>query len=188
MHRCAGAAAVRRRPREAHLRHPAVHARSCRLDFEDHPFEVHRFDRPCALCGADRRAISTRSSSTTAAAACSSAPTPTTANAPRDGTRRQCRLRRGSEARHDDDASHRCCGPRPRQALRRARRLRRRRLRSVAGRGAGGRRRVGLGQVDAARLLCRPQLAPTPGAVRYRMRDGAVRDLLGHRARRSAAS
>ena len=22
------------------------------LDFEDHPFEVQRWDRPCALCGA----------------------------------------------------------------------------------------------------------------------------------------
>ena len=25
------------------------------LDFEDHPFEVNRFDKPCALCGAARR-------------------------------------------------------------------------------------------------------------------------------------
>ncbi len=23
------------------------------LDFEDHPFEVNRFDRPCGLCGAE---------------------------------------------------------------------------------------------------------------------------------------
>jgi alpha-D-ribose 1-methylphosphonate 5-phosphate C-P lyase len=23
------------------------------LDFEDHPFRVQTFDRPCALCGAD---------------------------------------------------------------------------------------------------------------------------------------
>jgi alpha-D-ribose 1-methylphosphonate 5-phosphate C-P lyase len=24
------------------------------LDFEDHPFEVQKFDRPCALCGAEQ--------------------------------------------------------------------------------------------------------------------------------------
>ncbi|MEJ1159734.1 alpha-D-ribose 1-methylphosphonate 5-phosphate C-P-lyase PhnJ [Prosthecomicrobium sp. N25] len=29
------------------------HTRVVSLDFEDHPFEVNRFDRPCALCGAD---------------------------------------------------------------------------------------------------------------------------------------
>ncbi|SNB66028.1 alpha-D-ribose 1-methylphosphonate 5-phosphate C-P lyase [Arboricoccus pini] len=30
---------------------PYTHVRS--LDFEDHPFEVQRFSRPCALCGAE---------------------------------------------------------------------------------------------------------------------------------------
>ncbi len=24
------------------------------LDFEDHPFEVQKFDKPCALCGAEQ--------------------------------------------------------------------------------------------------------------------------------------
>ena len=24
------------------------------VDFEDHPFEVQKFDRPCALCGAEQ--------------------------------------------------------------------------------------------------------------------------------------
>jgi alpha-D-ribose 1-methylphosphonate 5-phosphate C-P lyase len=33
------------------------------LDFEDHPFEVQAFDKPCALCGAEA-SISTKSSST----------------------------------------------------------------------------------------------------------------------------
>ena len=78
-----GAAAVRRRPREAHLRGAALHAvRS--LDFEDHPFEVETWDQPCALCGATG-VSSTRSSWTTRAGGCSSAPTPTTARAPRAG-------------------------------------------------------------------------------------------------------
>lgn len=29
------------------------HTRVVSLDFEDHPFAVNRFDKPCALCGAD---------------------------------------------------------------------------------------------------------------------------------------
>jgi alpha-D-ribose 1-methylphosphonate 5-phosphate C-P lyase len=29
------------------------HTRVVSLDFDDHPFEVNRFDKPCALCGAD---------------------------------------------------------------------------------------------------------------------------------------
>ena len=29
------------------------HTEVVSLDFEDHPFEVNRFDRPCALCGAE---------------------------------------------------------------------------------------------------------------------------------------
>lgn len=29
------------------------HTRVVSLDFEDHPFTVNRFDKPCALCGAD---------------------------------------------------------------------------------------------------------------------------------------
>ena len=29
------------------------HTQVVSLDFEDHPFEINRFDQPCALCGAD---------------------------------------------------------------------------------------------------------------------------------------
>lgn len=29
------------------------HTQVVSLDFEDHPFEIQRFDRPCALCGAE---------------------------------------------------------------------------------------------------------------------------------------
>ncbi len=46
-----GAATVRRRAREAHLRDPALHA-VVSLDFEDHPFERTKFDATCAFCGA----------------------------------------------------------------------------------------------------------------------------------------
>ena len=79
MHMIAGAAAVRRRPREAHLRHPAVHRGRVSLDFEDHPFERNTFDRALRAVRRQPTSISTRSSSTTGAGACSSAPTPTIA-------------------------------------------------------------------------------------------------------------
>jgi hypothetical protein len=44
------------------------------LDFEDYPFEVQKFDKPCA-CAAQSMSISTRSFSMTRAGACSSART-----------------------------------------------------------------------------------------------------------------
>lgn len=47
-------------------------------DFEDHPFEIQSFDKPCALCGG-RMSIWTRWCWTTRAGGCSSAPTPTIA-------------------------------------------------------------------------------------------------------------
>ena len=94
------------------------------LDFEDHPFEVQRFDR--ALRAVRRRpaSISTRSSSTTAAGACSSAPTPTTA---KSGGRRRIAASVAAadpERRMTDDAAAR--GRDADQTLRRARRLPRR--------------------------------------------------------------
>ena len=50
---CAGAAAVRRRPREAHLRDPAVHARWCRSISRIIRSSAIGIEAPCALCGAD---------------------------------------------------------------------------------------------------------------------------------------
>ncbi|MBV9246286.1 MAG: alpha-D-ribose 1-methylphosphonate 5-phosphate C-P-lyase PhnJ [Methylobacteriaceae bacterium] len=39
--------------REKRIYAIAPFTRVVSLDFEDHPFEVNRFERPCALCGAD---------------------------------------------------------------------------------------------------------------------------------------
>ena len=52
MDNCAGAAALRRRPREAHLRHPALH-RVVSPRFRGPSVRAQRFDAPCALCGAE---------------------------------------------------------------------------------------------------------------------------------------
>ncbi len=54
------------------------HTEVVSLDFEDHPFEIQQFEKPCALCGArhvylDEVVLDDRGG------ACSSAPTPITA-------------------------------------------------------------------------------------------------------------
>ena len=173
-----GAAAVRRRPREAHLRGAAVHRRSSSLDFEDHPFEVERWDRPCALCGAARSLPRRDRSSTTRADACSCARTPTTA---RGAGRPVADRRRGGE--RAGATSGRCCGvPRPRQALRRPRSAASTWASTLAGRGAR--------RSSASRARARPRCstaspgacAPTAGTVSFATRErrpggraGAVR-------------
>ena len=53
MHRIAGAAAVRRRPREAHLRRAALHRGASASTSRTIRSRCRRFDQPCALCGAD---------------------------------------------------------------------------------------------------------------------------------------
>ena len=70
-----GAAAVRRRPREAHLCDPAVHRRWCRSISRIIRSSATASTRP-ARCAAPTIPISTRSSPTTRAGGCSSAPTP----------------------------------------------------------------------------------------------------------------
>ncbi len=108
------------------------------LDFEDHPFDRRDVGQACALCGAQRRLPR------------------------RDRRRRQGRahvrllghrlLRAASRSRRmSARAAARRAGPR--EALRRRARLPRRGLRSLAGRGARRRRRVGLGQDHRAQLL-----------------------------------
>ena len=39
--------------REKRIYAIAPHTRVASLDFEDHPFKINRFDRPCALCGGE---------------------------------------------------------------------------------------------------------------------------------------
>ena len=60
------------------------------------------------------------------------------------------------------------------QILRQPHRLRRVSLRAVAGRSAGGRRRVRLGQDDAAQLPVDARSSRPSARAEYRMRDGAV--------------
>ena len=50
-------------------------------------------------------------------------------------------------------------------------------LRAVAGRGAGHRRRIGLGQDDAAQSASAARSRPTPAKSTYRLRDGSARAL-----------
>ena len=173
MHIVAGAAALRRRPREAHLRRAALHARSCRSISRTIRSRCRASTSP-ARCAAPRASISTRSSSTTAAAACSSARTPTIARrGAGDGpSRRHVASRRSGQNMsaastwaHADEAHRRssCCPSGPEQILRRARRLPRRRSISVPARCW----RSSASRAPASRRCshcCRPRLAPTAGA------------------------
>ena len=131
-----GAAALRRGPREAHLRRAAVHA-GASLDFEDHPFEIETWGECCALCGAQ-------------------------AQLPRRDDRRRRRRRlfvcsdtdycqTRQRAQSTMKRAPLLLGARRHQVLRRPRRLPRRLVRPVPRRGAGHRRRIGLGQDHRAR-------------------------------------
>ncbi len=77
-----GAAIVRRRPREAHLCDPALHAGGV-ARFRGSPVRALPLQRAVRAVRAPRIPISTRSSPTTRAGACSSARTPTIARAVR---------------------------------------------------------------------------------------------------------
>ena len=121
------------------------------LDFEDHPFEVQSFAEPCALCGAtgvylDEVILDDRGGRMFV---CSDTDHCERRTAPEDG------------GVNDEPHPHR---RRRDQALRRADRLPRRELRPLAGRSAGGGRRIRLGQDDAAQL----PLGPPPALDRRR--------------------
>ena len=148
------------------------------LDFEDHPFEVADASTSPARCAA-----------------------PTDVYLDEVDHRRQGRphvrllrhrlLREppgGRASRRDGVAPHRRARHDRRPPLLRGRRrlskfygardrLRRRLLRSLAGRGAGRGRRIRLGQDDAAATASRRGSRRRRAASRYRMRDGELRDL-----------
>ena len=156
MHRIAGAAAVRGRPREADLRRAAANRRSCSLDFEDHPFEVQRWDRPCALCGADDSYLDEVVTDDRGGRmfVCSDT----------DLLRAATRGRGRGVSEADDAPLLQVAGPRASRYGAACALLDGGRLRSLAGRGAGHRRRVRLGQDHAPALPRRPSSQPTPAA------------------------
>ncbi len=103
--RLPGAATVRRRPREAHLRDPALYARRL-ARFRGPSLRAHQVRRGLRILRLRAIRSSTRSSSTTRAGACSSAPTPTIAKSAR---RARSRSRRAelAEAANDRPAAFR---------------------------------------------------------------------------------
>ena len=146
------------------------------LDFEDHPFEVAALGPALRALRRRPTAISTRWSPTTGAGGCSSARTPTTATSrqrPRGATRRErarrCSSVEGLTKRFGARVGCRRC-----------------RLRALAGRGAGGGRRVRLRQDDAARTASPACCRPTPARVRYATRHEGVVDVPASREPRGA--
>ena len=141
------------------------------LDFEDHPFEVQSFDKPCALCGAeqvylDEVILDDRGGH------CSSAPTRIIARSgvkdghigemsghpPRKGTERR---------RHADEPLLRVSSL---SNLRLADRLRGHFLRFVARRGSGRGGRIRLWQDDASQLLSTRLMPIRHGGVTHARR------------------
>ena len=121
------------------------------LDFEDHPFEVQTFDKPCALCGAEQVYLDEVVLDDHGGRMFVCSDTDHCENGRRaEGHVGEVGRERQGGSRND----RRTTSPRllAVEILRLPRRLRGRIVRAVAGRGAGGRRRIRLGQDDAAEL------------------------------------
>ena len=147
------------------------------LDFEDHPFEVQRFDEPCALCGAtgvylDEVILDDRGGRMFVCSDtdhCESAAT----DAERAGV---------SERRRS------CVADGVTQALRRADRLPRRRASTLwPGEVLAVVGESGSGKTTLLNCLS-ARLPPSTGSIRYRMRDGDAPRPLRASAKPSAAS
>ena len=185
MRHVAGAAAVRRRPREAHLRGAALHASGAASTSRTIPSRCRRFDEPCALCGARDSFLDE---------VVTRRPRRPHVRLLRHRLLRRPARRRasrgGMDARHERATTTPLLRRRgPHQVLRRARRLPRRR-RSSSGRARCW--RWSANPAPASRRCCNclsTQLrADRRHASRYRMRDGAIARPLAARARPSAAS
>ena len=153
------------------------------LDFEDHPFERYRHEAPCALCGADdsypRRGDHRR---------------PRRAHVRllrhrllRDAARRRSSRRAAGGAGMSVNDQPLLVAEGLGKSYGRHARLPRRLVQSLRGRGAGDRRRVRLGQVDAAAAALDADASRAPGACSIACAT-ASRATSRRSARRSGAS
>ncbi len=168
---------------------PPLHRRG-QLDFEDHPFERDAVRRPVRLCGATGVYLDEiilddsggRMFVCSDTDYCESgAPTAITARCTASRRDRRC-----GSASHEPLARAAALGAQGlTQLLRRPDRLRRCRSRPQSGRGARGRRRVRVGQVDAADRCCRPSCRRPAASSAIACATAQMRDLFEPQRRRA---